>query len=58
MKTISRRNFIRQSVSAGIGLTALNHLSLMPVLAKSGMKLGLVTYMWGFDWDLPTLIAN
>jgi len=58
MKTISRRNFIRQSVSAGIGLAALNHLSPMPVMAKSGMKFGLVTYMWGFDWDLPTLIAN
>ena len=22
------------------------------------MKLGLVTYMWGADWDLPTLLAN
>ena len=22
------------------------------------MKLGVVTYMWGADWDLPTLIKN
>jgi len=22
------------------------------------MKLGLVTYQWGMDWDVPTLIAN
>src|SRR5690606_30298780 len=22
------------------------------------MKLGLVTYLWGKDWDVPTLIAN
>ena len=22
------------------------------------MKLGLVTYMWGADWDLPTLLKN
>ena len=22
------------------------------------MKLGLVTYQWGKDWDLPTLINN
>jgi len=22
------------------------------------MQLGLVTYMWGADWDLPTLIEN
>lgn len=24
----------------------------------SGMRFGLVTYMWGADWDLPTLLAN
>jgi len=23
-----------------------------------GMRIGLVTYLWGQDWDLPTLIAN
>ncbi len=23
-----------------------------------GMRFGLVTYLWGQDWDLPTLIAN
>jgi sugar phosphate isomerase/epimerase len=23
-----------------------------------GIEFGLVTYMWGADWDLPTLIAN
>lgn len=22
------------------------------------MNLGLVTYQWGKDWDLPTLLAN
>ena len=29
-------------------------------LARGGskMKFGLVTYLWGQDWDLPTLIAN
>lgn len=29
-------------------------------LAKPGskMRFGLVTYLWGQDWDLPTLIAN
>jgi len=25
---------------------------------KSKMRLGLVTYNWGKDWDLPTVIAN
>jgi sugar phosphate isomerase/epimerase len=27
-------------------------------MAKGKMKFGLVTYQWGRDWDLPTLIAN
>ncbi len=58
MKNITRRSFLQKSVAAGIGLTALNNLSAMPLMAKSKMKFGLVTYMWGFDWDLPTLIAN
>jgi sugar phosphate isomerase/epimerase len=26
--------------------------------AASSLELGLVTYMWGADWDLPTLIDN
>lgn len=26
--------------------------------SKQGMRFGLVTYMWGAGWDLPTLIAN
>ncbi|GAB2536231.1 hypothetical protein GCM10027085_28640 [Spirosoma aerophilum] len=26
--------------------------------AKSAIKLGFVTYLWGKDWDLPTLIKN
>jgi sugar phosphate isomerase/epimerase len=26
--------------------------------AAAGMSFGLVTYLWGQDWDLPTLIAN
>ena len=36
-------------------------LCSVPVFAEeavSTMKLGLVTYQWGLDWDVPTLIAN
>ena len=58
MKSISRRGFIQQSLSAGIGMAALGYLPDMPSVAKGKMKLGLVTYQWGRDWDLPTLIAN
>lgn len=35
--------------------------SLLPVFAakrKSKMRFGFTTYLWGRDWDLPTLIAN
>jgi hydroxypyruvate isomerase len=58
MNNISRRLFIQKSVSAGIGLAALNKLIATPLLTNQEMKFGLVTYMWGFDWDLPALIAN
>lgn len=58
MKDISRRRFIQQGVFAGLGLAAVNKLTAIPLPAKAGMKFGLVTYMWGFDWDLPVLIAN
>jgi len=64
-KNLSRRLFIQKSVTAGISLAAMNHLLARsnPVYsginpAYPGMKLGLVTYQWGTDWDLPTLIAN
>lgn len=57
-KNLSRRNFLQQSLVAGVGLSIVNPLSLMAASKKSGMKLGLVTYQWAKDWDLPTLIAN
>ncbi len=51
----SRRSFLKSSSLAALGLSgcapAVN-------LAKGGMKVGLVTYQWGKDWDLPTLIKN
>ena len=58
MKRISRRYFIQKSVFAGIGLAAFNHLAAAARMAKPGMRLGLVTYQWGRDWDLPALISN
>ncbi len=59
MKSIhSRRIFIQKSFAAGIGLAALHHLQACSEPAKSGMKFGLVTYLWAQDWDLPTIITN
>jgi sugar phosphate isomerase/epimerase len=54
----SRRSFIRKNVAAGIGLAVMNRSSAFAKPAYSGMRPGLVTYQWGKDWDLPTLIAN
>lgn len=55
----SRRTFLRTALATGAALSA------WPLRAVGGaepstadMALGLVTYLWGRDWDLPTLIAN
>ena len=54
----SRRSFIQKSLVAGAGLAIINPFSVQGMMKKSKMKLGLVTYQWGKDWDLPTLISN
>ena len=54
----SRRSFLQKSLLAGAGLSLIDPISLQAMMKKSKMKLGLVTYQWGKDWDLPTLIAN
>jgi len=43
---------------AGIGLAVMNPFSAYSSSGNARMKFGLVTYQWGKDWDLPTLIAN
>ncbi len=55
---LSRRDFIQNSLVAGIGVSMISPLSAFSVAKKREMSLGLVTYQWGKDWDLPTLIAN
>jgi len=58
MKNITRRGFVQKSISAGIGMAALNYLPDLPLAVKGKMNFGLVTYQWGRDWDLPALISN
>jgi sugar phosphate isomerase/epimerase len=55
---LSRRQFIQKSLGAGVSLAFFRDFPELVMSAKKGMKLGLVTYQWGRDWDLPTLIAN
>lgn len=57
MKKISRRNFIYQAATTGAGIAAYGALNSFHPVAGN-MKFGLVTYQWGHDWDLPTLISN
>jgi sugar phosphate isomerase/epimerase len=55
---LNRRNFIKRGVlvSAAMGTLGRDLLPIGPAPEK--MKFGLVTYQWGRDWDLPTLISN
>jgi len=55
---LSRRRFIQRSLLAGVGMSVMDPASLWAMMKKRGMRFGLVTYQWGKDWDLPTLIAN
>ena len=53
----TRRTFLKTSALAAAGI-ALPHPALFAAKPGDEMRLGLVTYLWGKDWDLPTLIAN
>lgn len=56
---LSRKAFIR-TLALAAGASAVYHPLGAAVLPPKnpGMKLGLVTYLWAKDWDVPTLIAN
>lgn len=61
MTSIARRSFLRSSAAAGLAVTLGAN---RPVAAGSNfvvdskMRFGLVTYQWGKDMDLPTLIES
>ena len=60
---MQRRRFLTTATSAAGGLicgtSGLARLSADDSKGKpSTMQLGLVTYNWGKDWDIPTLIKN
>lgn len=57
-KNLSRRDFIQKSVISGVGLATIPSFNAWAASKKQEMKLGLVTYQWAKDWDLPTLISN
>lgn len=55
----SRRRFLAGALGAAVGASALGALAAGEAApAAPKMKLGLATYQWGMNWDIPTLIAN
>lgn len=56
---LDRRNFIRNiSLLSGMLLLPGIESAVAARPRKIKMKLGMVTYLWGKDWDIPTLIEN
>lgn len=63
---MSRREFISRGSQAAAGILAAGAIAACGAnkftwINKSGlddMQFGLVTYLWGKDWDLPTLLRN
>ena len=60
MKSIqTRKEFIRNlSLIAGAATVPGSLLSSCSSIPGSKMKLGLVTYNWAKDWDIPTILKN
>jgi sugar phosphate isomerase/epimerase len=56
----NRRGFLRAaaatSAASAIGLTTLASQTALSAEAATEMQFGLVTYLWGKDMDLPTLL--
>ena len=61
-KIKTRRDFLKQSMYVGAAIVVAGPLNRILAQSSAGlgtkMKFGLVTYLWGKDWDLPTVIAN
>jgi sugar phosphate isomerase/epimerase len=55
MTSQNRREFLKTMALTG---AAMSLPGMTQAQSKSKMQLGLVTYQWGRNWDLPTLLAN
>lgn len=54
----TRRRFLRQSVAAAAGSLGFSALAQQLKPQGENISYGLVTYMWGAEWDIPTIIKN
>ena len=53
-----RRDFIKGMSLAGLAMVLPKEELFASIAKRSKMKPGLVTYLWGKDWDVPTIIRN
>jgi sugar phosphate isomerase/epimerase len=59
MSDLNRRNFLHGTAAALAAAVMFRPARTAAAEKKgAGIQYGLVTYQWGKDWDLPTLIAN
>lgn len=60
MRAVDRRTFLGGTL--GLSVAGSGLLTRLAAWAEEtttrSIRLGLVTYLWGRDWDLPTLLAN
>lgn len=59
MTILDRKTFLKQfSLLAGAPFVRSQSFAEELSWKKSDIQLGFVTYLWGKDWDVPTLIKN
>ena len=60
MTAPSRRDFLSSTAALAAGAATASLVSQTGLAAEEppAISFGLVTYMWGADWDLPTLLKN
>ena len=62
MSDVTRRDFLKTTVlttaTASAGVFGLTRPSYAQEKKGADIRYGLVTYQWGKDWDLPTLLKN
>jgi sugar phosphate isomerase/epimerase len=56
MTILNRRGFLRETMALSAAGLSCRALAAWGSCRAAGMRLGLVTYLWGKDMDLPTLI--
>ncbi len=60
MSDLVRREFLKHSIACAAVLAAprLREVSLAAEPRGQNIAFGMVTYQWGKDWDVPTLLSN